>query len=224
MLPRTSLITIYKAFIRQHLDYGDVIFDKAFNNSFHQRLEPIQRNIALAITGVIRGTSKEKLYQELGFESLQSRRWFRKLIPFYKIIKNKPPSYLYHLMPKPLTSYTTRNSEDLPPIKANHSFFKNTFFLSTIIESNKLDSNICCSPSYKLSRKRILEFTSLQPKHYLLHFSNFMHETHSLLQNVRIVNSNLLSMKKIALTHLLLYGDNTLTDKTNTLLLNSVIE
>ena len=87
VLPRPSLITIYKAFIRPHLDYGDVIFDQAFNNSFHQRLESIQYNAALAITGAIRGTSKEKLYQELGFESLQSRRWFRKLSLFYKIKK-----------------------------------------------------------------------------------------------------------------------------------------
>ena len=67
VLPRPSLITIYKAFIRPHLDYGDVIFDQAFNNSFHQRLESIQYNAALAITGVVRGTSKEKPFQELGF-------------------------------------------------------------------------------------------------------------------------------------------------------------
>ena len=37
VLPRPSLITIYKAFIRPHLDYGDVIFDQAFDDSFHQR-------------------------------------------------------------------------------------------------------------------------------------------------------------------------------------------
>ena len=35
-------------------------------------------NSALAITGAIRGSSREKLYQELGFESLQQRRWYRK--------------------------------------------------------------------------------------------------------------------------------------------------
>ena len=127
VLPRPFLITIYKAFIRPHLDYGDVIFDQAFNNSFHQRLESIQYNAALAITGAIRGTSKEKLYQELGFESLQSRRWFRKLSLFYKIIKNESPLYFCHLIPKPLASYSTRNSENLPPIKANHTFFKNFF-------------------------------------------------------------------------------------------------
>ena len=74
VLPKPSLITIYKAFIRPHLDYGDNIFDQPFNNSFYQRLESFQYNAALAITGAIRGTSKEKLYQELCFESLQSRR------------------------------------------------------------------------------------------------------------------------------------------------------
>ena len=74
ILPRQSLITIYKSFIRPHLDYGDIIYDRAYNSSFHQNIESIQYNAALAITGAIRGTSKEKIYQELGFESLQQRR------------------------------------------------------------------------------------------------------------------------------------------------------
>ena len=163
VLPRPSLITIYKAFIRPLLDYEDGIFDQAFNISFYQRLESIQYNAAFEITGAIRGTSKEKLYQELDFECLQSRRWFRKLSLFYKIIKSESPSCLYYLIPKPLTSYSTSNSENLPPIKANHSFFKNTFFPPTIIEGDKLDSNIRCSPSYKLLRNRILEFIRSQP-------------------------------------------------------------
>ena len=70
-LPRTSLITIFKSFIRPHLDYGDIIYDRAYNTSFHQNIESIQYNAALAITGTVRGTSREKFYQELGFESLQ---------------------------------------------------------------------------------------------------------------------------------------------------------
>ena len=93
VLPRRSLITIYKAFIRPYLDCGDAIFNPAFNNYFHQRLESIQWNATLAIIGAIRGTSI-KIYQELGFESLQSRRLFRKLSLCYKIIKNKSPHYL----------------------------------------------------------------------------------------------------------------------------------
>ena len=33
-------------------------------------------NAGLAIAGAVKGTSKEKVYQELGFESLQERRWY----------------------------------------------------------------------------------------------------------------------------------------------------
>ena len=36
-------------------------------------------------TGAVKGTSESILYSELGFESLQFRRWFRKLCDFYKI-------------------------------------------------------------------------------------------------------------------------------------------
>ena len=37
-LPQSSFTTICISFVRPHLDYGDVIFDKADNNSFQQRL------------------------------------------------------------------------------------------------------------------------------------------------------------------------------------------
>ena len=83
-LPRITLVTIYKAFVRPHLDYGDILYDQAFNNCFHDRLETVQYNACLAITGAIRDTSREKLYQELGLESLRLRRWYRKLCLFYK--------------------------------------------------------------------------------------------------------------------------------------------
>ena len=56
ILPRSALLTIYKSFIRPHLDYGDIIYDQAYNASFHQKLELLQYNACLAITGAIRGT------------------------------------------------------------------------------------------------------------------------------------------------------------------------
>ena len=67
-LPRISLITIFKWFLRPHLDY-----DRAHNTSFHQDIKSIQYNAGLVITGAVRGTPREKLYQELGFESFQQR-------------------------------------------------------------------------------------------------------------------------------------------------------
>ena len=47
ILPRSPLLTIYKSFIRLHLDYGDLIYDQAYNASFHKktRLYSIQHSI-----------------------------------------------------------------------------------------------------------------------------------------------------------------------------------
>ena len=70
VLPRQALTSIYKSFTRPYLNYRDILYDKVFNESFHHKNESIQYNNCLAITGTIRGSSREKIYQELGLESL----------------------------------------------------------------------------------------------------------------------------------------------------------
>ena len=163
ILPRPTLLTIYKAFIRPHLDHGDTIYDQAYNDSFHQKLESIQYNAALAITGAIRGNSSEKLYQELGLESLQQRRWYRKLCTFLKIIKEKSPDYLFNIIPKNNSNHRTRNSYNIPQLNIKHNFFKNSIFPSVIAEWNKLDSDIRNLNSLSLFKSRILKFIRPNP-------------------------------------------------------------
>ena len=85
-LPRFSLLTIYKSFARPHLGYVDVIYDQPNNSSLSDKIETLQYNAVLALTGAIKGTSKEKLYQELGLESLRNRRWLMRMSYLYKII------------------------------------------------------------------------------------------------------------------------------------------
>ena len=46
------------------------------------------------MTGSIQGAAQEKLYQELGLESLSDRRWYGKLVFCYKINNNLSPTYL----------------------------------------------------------------------------------------------------------------------------------
>ena len=87
LLPRQALVTIYKTFITPHLDYGHVLYYQASSSSFYSKMESIQCNGCLAITRAIRGTSRENIYQELGLESLQLRRWYRNLCLFYKAFK-----------------------------------------------------------------------------------------------------------------------------------------
>ena len=96
----------------------------------------------MAITGAMRGACKEKLYQELGLQSLQLRRWYWKIGNIYKIYKNKSPQYLFKLIPEKNHAYATRNLDNIPCFKIGHNFFKNSFFPSAIIEWNNLDPTL----------------------------------------------------------------------------------
>ena len=77
-LPRNTLTELYKLYVRPHLDYGDVIChippqkcdfsqDTSLNNHM-EKLESVQYSAALAVTGAWKGTSREKLYEELGWD------------------------------------------------------------------------------------------------------------------------------------------------------------
>ena len=97
-LPRNTLNELYKLYVRPHVDYGDVIYHipqgmDVSENYMMEKLESVQYSAALAVTGTWRGTSRERLYNELGWESLSSRRWSRRLILLYKFINNLTPDY-----------------------------------------------------------------------------------------------------------------------------------
>ena len=76
-----------------------MIYDQPSNGSFSKKTESVQYNVALAITGAIKGSSLEKLYQDLGLEYLYRRRWARILCLLYKAFSTIEPSYIYDLLP-----------------------------------------------------------------------------------------------------------------------------
>ena len=120
---RNSLLTINKSFVRPHLDYAYIIYDKLYNAIFESRLERVQYNACLAITGAIRGTNADSIYAELGLESLSARRWYQELVFFYKIVHSLFPPYLTaYINTASKSSHSTRSSaqrhlED--PIQSN---------------------------------------------------------------------------------------------------------
>ena len=117
-----SVKTMCKVFVRPHLDYGDMIYDKAYNKTFHQKLES-----CLALSGAIRGSSREKIYHELGLESLQRRHWYRKLCLLHKIFKENKHIYLFNLIPTKKLDYNTRNMDKITLFHTKHNYF-NLFF------------------------------------------------------------------------------------------------
>ena len=57
------------------------------------------RSLFLDISKAWKGYNTSKLYEELGWESLTDRRWYRRLLQFYKIINDLAPSYLKDIIP-----------------------------------------------------------------------------------------------------------------------------
>ena len=138
-LPRNALLTIYKSFIRPHLDYGGTIYDQPINDSFCKKLESVQYNAALAITGTIKGTSGEKFYKELGLESIKLRRKLRCLCNVYKTKTTGLPIYPFRLIPNTVHPYQTRTMNNVTKYQCGTEAFKSSFFLWTITEWNSLD-------------------------------------------------------------------------------------
>ena len=87
----------YKMYVRPHLDYGDVIYHNQ-NSESMDILERLQYKAGLLVTGCWQGTSKTKLYEELGWECLNERRKFHRLTTYYKIKNNLAPEYLSSLV------------------------------------------------------------------------------------------------------------------------------
>ena len=128
-----------------------------------RKLESIQYNACLAITGCFRGTSQDKLYSELGLESLADRRFSRRMIFFYKILNNLAPSYLRNYLPARLTAPgNLRTRNPIYPLNIRTERFRNSFYPYCISQWNVLDGRIRDLPSVSTFKKAIFEF--LRPK------------------------------------------------------------
>ena len=156
LLPLSSLLTIYKSFFRPHLHYGDAIYDQPNNPRLSDKIESVQYNAALAITGAIRGTPKEKLYQELELEFLKDRSWLRRMSYLYNIISTNLPPYLYELIPPLQKSH--RYPSCFQTFRRRTAFFQNSFLPFAITEWNKLYSDIKNIDSHAMFRKKLIGF------------------------------------------------------------------
>ena len=97
-LDRQSLETIYLTFIRPVLEYANVAWD---NCTHYEKveLEKIQNEAARIVTGTTKLVSIHALYEEIGWDTLDSRRRKHKLTLFYKMYTNQTPPYLSTLVP-----------------------------------------------------------------------------------------------------------------------------
>ena len=169
-LSRSTLDNVFKLYVRPHLDYGDVIYhipqsdDTCLGNYQMVKLKSVQYSAALAVSGTWRGTSKERLYEELGWESLSDRRWYRCLVLLYKFINNTTPDYTRFPIPAlHLSNYSLRTQPSAGQIWARTEKFKSSFYPNSLLEWNRLDPEIRESPSVSIFKKKLL--LKIRPVH-----------------------------------------------------------
>ena len=67
------------------------------------------------------------------------------------------------MISKVLSTWTTRNHNNIPLFNVEHEYFQNSFFSSIVIEWNKLDNNIQNLELVSAFKKQILKFIRPSP-------------------------------------------------------------
>ena len=98
LVSRETKETLYKSIVRPVLEYASVIFDNTTTN-LKQRLERLQYRAGVICTGALKRTPNRLLMDELGWDSLDSRRKASRLVIYYKMVKGLVPDYLRSLLP-----------------------------------------------------------------------------------------------------------------------------
>ena len=106
------------------------------------------------ITSAIQGTSRDKSYQELGLESLKSRRWYKRLSLIFKIMREEAPICLINLIPKCEQTISTRNNR-IPGYHCRTESFQHSFFPSTLKDWFSLDESIRNSETISTFKNRL---------------------------------------------------------------------
>ena len=169
-MSRDVLDQIYKLYVRPHLDYGGIIYhrhDPEFKLGFTKRLESTQYSAALAVSGAWRGTNTDKLYEELGWEILYYRRWYRRLCHFYKLRNNQRPLYLYSEIPRERTFHHNLRRANVYEANAKSTDrFSHTYFQNCMREWNQLDESIKISPTVSVFKRELMSL--IRPQKRLL--------------------------------------------------------
>ena len=134
-----------------------------------KQLDGIHIEAARIITGATKLCSIEKLFFELGWESLQSRRNKHKLVIFYKILHGLTPNYVYDIVlptVQEITTYSIRNFRHIQNYSANCNLFLDSFFPSTIRAWNSLSSEVQQASSVAAFKFRLNRDLHAPPKYF----------------------------------------------------------
>ena len=107
-----------------------------------EKVERVQYQAGLAITGAWQGSNRNVLYENIGWESLSDRRTTRRVLQLYKIRANQTPFYLTEKLP-PLRGllHLNTNPHTFRDIPCKTNRYKNSFFPNAVNSWNNIVSS-----------------------------------------------------------------------------------
>ena len=137
----TTLLTLYKAFIRPHLEYNAIVWDPFLLGDIDS-LEKVQR-FALRVCLKSWSTDQEHLYSLSRIPALVDRRKQARLCHMYKIVNDQTDFPEAPLQYRAINFVTrSSHSQQLRNIAARTSQYQNSFFPRTIAQWNSLPQNL----------------------------------------------------------------------------------
>ena len=125
-------------------------------------IEKVQYKAGFVVSGCWQGTSQDKLFNELGWESLSDRRWYRRLCLFYKIINHDTSQYLYDHIPAPRAPrevpHSLSSSREFNPPATRTLGYSNSFFPYCISEWERLGDDIKSLPTLQQFKTKLMSF------------------------------------------------------------------
>ena len=124
-------------------------------------LEHVQYQAAKIVKGAMKGTCKQRLVQETGWEDMRVSRVIHKLLLYFKIVNNLCPSYLTKLLPLQVserTNYSFRIASNYSLFSSRTERFKRTFFPSTSKLWNDISSDLRYLNSIGSFKRSLLSF------------------------------------------------------------------
>ena len=185
ILSRSVREQLYKSMVLPIMDYGDVIYDNA-PLYIKEKLNSLHRRAALMCTRAYRHTESNRLLQELGWCSLESRRQIHRLNLFYKIKNNLAQPYLSSLCP-PLVGeraerYNLRNRADVTSTAWRTTEASNSFFPKTVANWNALSPSLKNLGTLKQFKAQVKAFFKIQVPHQFVRCDGYPAVLHTRLR------------------------------------------
>ena len=115
------------------------------------------------------GSNRDKIYEELGWEALQNRRWFRRLTIFYKIMNDLTPKYMRDPVPQPIRHlYGLRPTNVIRPLRCRNDRFQKSFYPDSIKCWNCIGPEFRETPTLSLFKTKVLKLIRPKNEAYLV--------------------------------------------------------